>query len=50
MQEIAALADDIVIIAHGKLAARGAPAALREQYDQSDLEQVFVDAVNGSRP
>ena len=50
MQEIAALADDIVIIAHGKLAARGTPAALRERYDESDLEQVFVDAVNGSRP
>ncbi|HEY5666419.1 MAG TPA: ATP-binding cassette domain-containing protein [Gammaproteobacteria bacterium] len=50
MQEIAALADDIVIIAHGRLAARGTPAALREQYDERDLEQVFVDAVNGARP
>ncbi|MGD8339455.1 MAG: ATP-binding cassette domain-containing protein [Gammaproteobacteria bacterium] len=50
MQEIAALADDIVIIAHGRLAARGTPAELREQYGESDLEQVFVDAVNGAGP
>jgi sodium transport system ATP-binding protein len=46
MQEIAALTDDIVIIAHGRLAARGTPAALREKYGQEDLEQVFVDAVS----
>jgi sodium transport system ATP-binding protein len=46
MQEIAALTDDIVIIAHGRLAARGTPAALREKYGQDDLEQVFVDAVS----
>ena len=50
MQEIAALADDIVIIAHGRLAARGTPAELREQYGEEDLEQVFVDAVHGARP
>jgi sodium transport system ATP-binding protein len=48
MQEIAALADQIVIIAHGALAAAGSPAALREQYGEHDLEQVFVDAVSGS--
>jgi sodium transport system ATP-binding protein len=48
MQEIAALADDIVIIAHGRLAARGTPAELTEQFGESDLEQIFVDAV--SRP
>jgi len=49
MQEIAALADDIVIIAHGRLAARGTSAELSERFGQSDLEQVFVDAVNGAR-
>jgi sodium transport system ATP-binding protein len=48
MQEIAALTDEIVIIAHGRLAARGSPAALRQEFGQEDLEQVFVDAV--SRP
>jgi sodium transport system ATP-binding protein len=46
MQEIAALADQIVIIANGQLAAAGTPAALAEQFGESDLEQVFVDAVS----
>lgn len=45
MQEIAALADEIVIIAHGRLAARGTPDGLKTEFGQSDLEQVFVDAV-----
>jgi sodium transport system ATP-binding protein len=49
MQEIAALADQIVIIANGELAAAGSPAALREQFGEDDLEQVFVDAVSISR-
>lgn len=47
MQEIAALTDEIVIIAHGRLAARGTPAALKAEYDCDDLEQIFVDAVGG---
>ena len=50
MQEIAALADDIVIIAHGRLAARGTPAELKADFEQDDLEQVFVDAVNRATP
>ncbi len=50
MQEIAALADDIVIIAHGRLAARGTPQELSEQFGEADLEQVFVDAVHGAAP
>jgi sodium transport system ATP-binding protein len=48
MQEIAALADEIVIIAGGRLAARGSPAELTQQFGQQDLEQVFVDAVSGA--
>jgi sodium transport system ATP-binding protein len=50
MQEIAALADELVIIADGRLAARGTPEALKSQFDEDDLEQVFVDAVNGVSP
>jgi len=50
MQEIAALADEIVIVAHGRLAAHGTPAELTLQYSQNDLEQVFVDAVSGTVP
>jgi sodium transport system ATP-binding protein len=45
MQEVAALADELVIIAHGRLAARGAPATLMTDFRTNDLEQVFVDAV-----
>lgn len=48
MQEIAALADEIVIIAHGRLAASGTPAELRSAYADDDLEQVFVDAVSAA--
>jgi len=48
MQEIAALADEIVIIAHGRLAATGTPAELIRHYGEDDLEQVFVDAVSES--
>ncbi|MDX1563061.1 MAG: ATP-binding cassette domain-containing protein, partial [Gammaproteobacteria bacterium] len=46
MQEIAALADELVIIANGQLAARGTPGDLTAQFGTTDLEQVFVDAVN----
>jgi sodium transport system ATP-binding protein len=45
MQEVAALADQLVIIAHGRLAARGAPAKLMADFRTNDLEQVFLDAV-----
>ncbi len=50
MQEIAALADEIVIVANGRLAAHGTPAELTLQYGENDLEQVFVDAVCGTLP
>jgi ABC-type Na+ transport system ATPase subunit NatA len=45
MQEVAALADELVIIAHGRVATRGAPAKLMADFGTDDLEQVFVDAV-----
>jgi len=50
MQEIAALADEIVIIASGLVAAHGTPATLAQQFGHTDLEQVFVDAVTGVAP
>jgi sodium transport system ATP-binding protein len=50
MQEIAALADEIVIIAHGQLAARGTPDSLTAEFGESDLEQIFVDAVERAAP
>ena len=45
MQEVAALADDIVIIAGGRIAATGSPDTLASQYDDDDLENIFVAAV-----
>ena len=45
MQEIAALADDIVIIARGRIAAAGTPVSLATDFDNDDLESIFVAAV-----
>ena len=42
MQEVAALCDEIVIIAHGRIVARGTPDELRKQAGESDLEEAFV--------
>jgi len=45
MQEVAALCDEIVIIAHGRIVAQGTPDALRQQTSESDLEEAFVKLV-----
>ena len=45
MQEVSALCDDIVIIAHGRVVAQGSPAELRAQAGEDDLEEVFVRAI-----
>lgn len=42
MQEVAALCDHIVVIAHGKVVAQGAPEELRAQTGQASLEDAFV--------
>jgi sodium transport system ATP-binding protein len=49
MQEVAALCDDIIIIAGGKVVATCTPAALAQRAG-GDLEQVFVDAVLAAEP
>ncbi|MCC5863244.1 MAG: ATP-binding cassette domain-containing protein [Gammaproteobacteria bacterium] len=46
MQEVAALCDRIVIIAHGQVAASGTPDELRRRYAEADLEEVFVRAIS----
>lgn len=45
MQEVAALCDDLVIIARGQVVAAGTLEALKERYQDRSLEEVFVDAV-----
>jgi sodium transport system ATP-binding protein len=42
MQEVAALCDGIVIIAHGRIVARGTPDEIRKQAGEQDLEEAFV--------
>ena len=45
MQEIAALCDEVVVIAHGRVAARGTPAELRLLAGTDSLEDAFVRLV-----
>ncbi len=45
MQEVAALCDEIVIIAHGKVAASGSPDQLRSSTGEQNLEDAFVKAI-----
>ena len=45
MQEVSALCDHIVVIAHGRVVATGSPDALREQTGHRNLEDAFVALV-----
>lgn len=44
MQEVAALCDDIVIVAHGRVAVRGTPDEILGALGTDDLEEAFVRA------
>lgn len=45
MQEVAALCDEIVIIAKGTVTASGTPEAIRQTTGQDNLEDAFVRAI-----
>ena len=45
MQEVSALCDEIVIVAHGRVVARGTPEELRAQVPGGTLEDAFVAAL-----
>ncbi|MXX05125.1 MAG: ATP-binding cassette domain-containing protein [Gammaproteobacteria bacterium] len=45
MQEVAALCDDICIIAHGKIAIHDSVDGIRERTGREDLEDAFVAAI-----
>jgi sodium transport system ATP-binding protein len=47
MQEVAALCDDIVIIAHGRVVVSGTPEQILSATDATDLEEAFVRAADG---
>lgn len=48
MQEVAALCDEIIIIAAGKIAAKGSPEQLRQQTGDENLEDAFVSAIGSA--
>jgi sodium transport system ATP-binding protein len=45
MQEVGALCDDIVIVAHGRVVARGTPEELRATVGSGSLEDAFIAAL-----
>ena len=47
MQEVAALCDDLVIVAHGRIVAQGTTEELQERFDNQSLEDIFVESVAG---
>ena len=47
MQEVAALCDDIVIMAHGRVVAQGTTAELQARFGNKSLEEIFVESVVG---
>ncbi len=49
MQEVAALCDEVVVIAHGAVVAAGTPDAIRERTGHSDLEDAFVQLIGTRR-
>ena len=48
MQEVAALCDHIVVIAHGRVVAAGTPDELRAQTGEAQLEDAFVKAIGSA--
>jgi sodium transport system ATP-binding protein len=50
MQEVAALCDDIVVIAHGTVVASGTPDEIRARAGRSDLEEAFVELTGTAPP
>jgi sodium transport system ATP-binding protein len=45
MQEVAALCDRIVVIAHGRVVAHGTADELRAQTGRANLEDAFVQVI-----
>jgi sodium transport system ATP-binding protein len=49
MQEVAALCDEIIVVARGRVAGSGTPDALRARTGLDSLEEVFVRLTEGDR-
>jgi sodium transport system ATP-binding protein len=50
MQEVSALCDEVVVIAHGTVVARGTPAEIRARTGEGGLEEAFVQLIGGAGP
>ncbi len=48
MQEVSALCDEVVVIAHGTVLASGTPAAIRARTGTAGLEEAFVQLIAGA--
>ena len=48
MQEVSALCDEVVVIAHGTVLASGTPAAIRTATGTAGLEEAFVALIAGA--
>jgi sodium transport system ATP-binding protein len=48
MQEVAALCDEVIVIAHGHVVAQGTPAELRSRAGTESLEDAFVRLVDAA--
>src|SRR5947208_1158159 len=48
MQEVSALCDELVVIAHGTVLASGTPEAIRALTGTGSLEEAFVALTSGS--
>ncbi len=46
MQEVSALCDEIIIVAHGRTIAHGTPAELCQRAGEDDLEEAFVRIID----
>ena len=49
MQEVSALCDEVVVIAHGTVLASGTPAAIAARTGGAGLEEAFVQLIAGGR-
>ena len=45
MQEVSALCDEIVVVAHGRVVAHGTPDEIRAETGQENLEDAFVQVI-----
>jgi len=49
MQEVSALCDRIVIIAHGRVLADGTPEEIRRRAGKENLEEAFVSVIGSDQ-